>query len=109
MQLKHLIILTLFIASAIFYYYITDPIQTQTTKATQIIDGDTIKIETGQTIRLVGINAPEKSMPFYNEAKKYLLSSFVDLIFDEKKNKGCIRVGGWRVVGYFSIVGGVSK
>jgi micrococcal nuclease len=72
MNKKTIIIITLFIISAIFYYQITDPVKTQTSQVSQIIDGDTIKLTTGQTIRLKGINTPEKSQPFYTEAKNYL-------------------------------------
>jgi len=36
-----------------------------------VIDGDTIKTDKG-TIRLAGINAPEKGQPYYQEAKDFL-------------------------------------
>ncbi len=72
MNKKPIIILTLFITSAIFYYHITDSTQTQTFQVSRIIDGDTIKTSSGITIRLIGINTPEKSQLFYTEAKNYL-------------------------------------
>jgi len=37
----------------------------------RVIDGDTL-ICGNQTIRLLGINTPEKKMPYYQEAKDYL-------------------------------------
>jgi len=37
----------------------------------RVIDGDTI-VCGNQTIRLLGINTPEKKMPYYEEAKDYL-------------------------------------
>ena len=37
----------------------------------RVIDGDTIVCD-NQTIRLLGINTPEKKMPYYKEAKDYL-------------------------------------
>jgi endonuclease YncB( thermonuclease family) len=40
---------------------------------TSVTDGDTIKIG-NQTIRLLGINTPEKGEPYYQEAKEYLSS-----------------------------------
>lgn len=40
---------------------------------TSVTDGDTIKIG-NQTIRLLGINTPEKGEPYYLEAKEYLSS-----------------------------------
>jgi micrococcal nuclease len=51
-----------------------------TTKVTRVIDGDTFETETGEIVRLIGINAPEISDVFGQEAKQYLL----DLI--ENKN-----------------------
>ena len=37
-----------------------------------VIDGDTIELRNGAIIRLTGINAPEKDMYFYEEAKKFM-------------------------------------
>lgn len=42
------------------------------TKVTRVIDGDTFETETGEKIRLIGINAPEISDLFGLEAKQYL-------------------------------------
>lgn len=39
-----------------------------TTKVTRIIDGDTFETETGEKVRLIGINAPEISDIFGQEA-----------------------------------------
>ncbi|MFH0712080.1 MAG: thermonuclease family protein [archaeon] len=72
MNKKSLIILILFFTSAIFYYHITDPTQTQTFQITRVIDGDTIETSTNIQIRLLGINTPEKSQPFYTEATNFL-------------------------------------
>jgi micrococcal nuclease len=41
-------------------------------KVTDVIDGDTIVIERANYIRLIGINAPEKNQPYYEEAKEFL-------------------------------------
>jgi micrococcal nuclease len=46
----------------------------ETTKVTRIIDGDTFEVESGEIVRLIGINAPEISDIFGHEAKKYLSS-----------------------------------
>jgi micrococcal nuclease len=43
-----------------------------TTKVTRVIDGDTFETETGEKVRLIGINAPEISDIFGEEAKQYL-------------------------------------
>ena len=41
-------------------------------KVTEIIDGDTLVIERGNYIRLIGINAPEKNQEYYNESIDFL-------------------------------------
>jgi len=43
-----------------------------TTEVKRIIDGDTFETETGEKVRLIGINAPEISDIFGKEAKQYL-------------------------------------
>ena len=43
-----------------------------TTRVTRIIDGDTFETETGEKVRLIGINAPEISDIFGQEAKEHL-------------------------------------
>ncbi|SFQ12832.1 micrococcal nuclease [Parafilimonas terrae] len=45
-----------------------------TTKVTRVIDGDTFETETGEKVRLVGINAPEIRDIFGEEAKQHLIS-----------------------------------
>ncbi|GIU68676.1 MAG: hypothetical protein KatS3mg093_431 [Candidatus Parcubacteria bacterium] len=57
----------------------------------RVIDGDTVS-GNNKTIRLLGINAPEKNEPYYEEAKKFLekevLNKTVSLKFEkEKKDK----------------------
>ncbi len=46
--------------------------KTESALVTQIIDGDTIAIEGGARVRLLGIDTPEKGDFYYNEAKQYL-------------------------------------
>jgi micrococcal nuclease len=46
----------------------------RTEKVTEVIDGDTFKIETGQPVRLLGINAPEINDPGGDIAKDMLFS-----------------------------------
>ncbi len=38
----------------------------------RVIDGDTIEIEGGESVRLLGINAPERGELYYSEAKEFL-------------------------------------
>lgn len=74
MELKHIIITILFLTSSLFYYNLTESSSfLKTTQVTRIIDGDTIKIQNDQTLRLLGINTPEKNQPYYQEAKQFLI------------------------------------
>lgn len=38
---------------------------------TTVIDGDTIRLEDGRTVRYLGVNTPEYGQPFYEEAKRF--------------------------------------
>jgi micrococcal nuclease len=40
----------------------------------EVVDGDSLILEDGSKVRLIGINAPEKGYPFYNKAKLHLSS-----------------------------------
>ncbi len=39
---------------------------------TNVADGDTLELSSGQKVRLIGINTPEKNQPYFEEAKKSL-------------------------------------
>jgi len=60
------------------------------TKVTRIIDGDTFETEAGEKVRLIGINAPEITDIFGEEAKQHLAQIIegqtVDLIADHISN-----------------------
>lgn len=53
---------------------------------TYIVDGDTLDVDTGERVRLICINTPERGEYYYSEAKEYLksltLNKEVDLIKD---------------------------
>lgn len=49
-----------------------------TIKVTRIIDGDTFETEKGEKVRLIGINAPEISDFFGQEARRYLSNLIQD-------------------------------
>ena len=73
MNIKPLIIAILFITSGLFYYNLTDATPTsETFQVFKVIDGDTIELSTSQRVRLKGINTPESSMQFFQEAKEFL-------------------------------------
>jgi micrococcal nuclease len=40
----------------------------------RVIDGDTVKIDNNESVRLLGINTPEKGEKYYKEAKEFLES-----------------------------------
>jgi endonuclease YncB( thermonuclease family) len=46
--------------------------QADTISCTSIIDGDTFRLETGDTVRLIGIDAPELSQPGGELSREYL-------------------------------------
>lgn len=47
--------------------------QSQTKLVTEVVDGDTLVVEGGLRVRLLGINAPEKGEAGYQEAKTLLV------------------------------------
>jgi len=49
-------------------------------EVTRVIDGDTLEIEGGKKVRLIGINTPEKGQPYYKEATDKL----EDLVLDKE-------------------------
>ncbi|MEM5797374.1 MAG: thermonuclease family protein [Candidatus Aenigmatarchaeota archaeon] len=53
-------------------YIVLVKIPEKTFNVTKVLDGDTIEIETGEKVRLLGINAPEINEHYYQEAKDRL-------------------------------------
>jgi endonuclease YncB( thermonuclease family) len=52
----------------------------------RVIDGDTIELGDGSTVRLLGINTPEKKMPLSNESKNFL-NQFVNKTISLEKDQ----------------------
>lgn len=86
------IIVALVIAVATFFYILTGDEDVlfwqndtknehieQTHHVTRVIDGDTFVIETGERVRMIGIDTPEQGQIYYQEAKEHLK----DLINDQ--------------------------
>lgn len=48
--------------------------QNKQARVSFVIDGDTIIIENGQRVRLIGLDTPEKDACYYSEARDYLIS-----------------------------------
>ncbi|MCD4806902.1 MAG: thermonuclease family protein [Methanococcoides sp.] len=40
---------------------------------TEVIDGDTVVISSGERVRLIGVDTPEVGEPYYSEAKQYMV------------------------------------
>jgi endonuclease YncB( thermonuclease family) len=59
-------------------------------KVVRVIDGDTIELENGQKVRLIGIDTPERGCPGYQEAKKNMqdlvLAKRIILVTDGKQD-----------------------
>ncbi len=51
---------------------LTPPPETTSAIVSEVIDGDTIKLQNGERVRLLGINTPEKGQPYYEEATNRL-------------------------------------
>ncbi len=92
-----LAIIIILIDLAYFYPKLTGEAiyELRTANVTKVIDGDTIETDIGK-VRFLGINTPEKKMPYYNEAKSYLeefLGKTVEIeVYGEDKYK--------RILGY---------
>jgi micrococcal nuclease len=72
---KKILVLIIFalIAVAVFLVYREfTPSSRDSYDVSQIIDGDTIRLSTGEKVRLIGINAPERDQPYYNAATQKL-------------------------------------
>lgn len=92
-------ITALIFLAIILFFYVKQPWEAETSKieirgiegqklVTKIIDGDTVIVEEGDTVRLLGIDADEKGYPCYEPAKKRLeeliLNKKVDLEADKE-------------------------
>jgi micrococcal nuclease len=56
----------LFVTSLLFF-----PSLVSAATVAAVIDGDTIRLDDGRTVRYLGVNTPERSQPFYEEAKRF--------------------------------------
>lgn len=59
-----IIIGTIFVNCAIKH----ETVEKNTATISKVIDGDTVELETGERVRLLGINAPEMGQPYHEEA-----------------------------------------
>ena len=76
---KKIILILLLIIALLTILIIVISIKQQKNIAVDVIDGDTFMLATGEKVRLIGIDAPEKGEQYYNESKEML----EDLILDK--------------------------
>jgi len=79
---KVIIFLLIVILIAINYFWIDNKLtnfiidsQYETVVVKRVIDGDTIELDNGKKVRLLGINTPEKGEEYYHEAKNFLIDN----------------------------------
>lgn len=72
-------------------------------KVKEVIDGDTIVLQSGEHVRYIGIDTPEKDQPFYREAKelnqKLVEAKEIRIEFDVQKKDKYGRLLGYVYVG----------
>lgn len=71
----------------------------------EVTDGDTLKLSTGKTFRLYGINAPEIKEPYFKEAKMFTQNLVLnkEISFEQEENYKEDKFG--RILGYVFIDG----
>ncbi|MGC9309640.1 MAG: thermonuclease family protein [Candidatus Nanoarchaeia archaeon] len=93
--MKKIVIVVLVIVTGIIYYFWAAP-SMQAVRVDEVIDGDTLIVEGDIRVRLKSVNAPEKGMLGYEDAKDFLDR------FEGKQvwldNQGADRYG--RILGY---------
>ena len=71
---------------------------------TRIVDGDTVEISSGDHIRLLGINTPERGEKYYKEAKEFLESLILNQSVELEYGKDKTDLYG-RILGYLFLKG----
>jgi len=73
MKWKLYIVIFLIISSGIVFYFAAEPtLAREVVFVSRVIDGDTLEVLSGDKIRLLGINTPEKGMANWEEARLFL-------------------------------------
>jgi len=108
MQWSVYFIFILFLTTGIFYYrWASNDVGTkQMVFVSRVIDGDTAVLSSGERIRFLGENSPEKNQPFHDAAMNYLrkLVSGKNVII---KRMGVGKYG--RTLGYVYVDGKLSN
>jgi endonuclease YncB( thermonuclease family) len=74
MKLRHYIFALILIPILLLFRFVVDIGEKKpgVYVVTRIIDGDTVKLDNRETLRLSGIDTPEEGEPFYDDAKFYM-------------------------------------
>lgn len=82
---------------------VISPIQNPT--VIEVTDGDTMKLSSGQTFRLYGINSPEIKEPYFEEAKAFTQNLVLnkEISFEQEENYKVDKFG--RSLGYVFVSG----
>ena len=72
---------------------------------TEVTDGDTLRLSTGQTFRLYGVNAPEVKEPLFEEAKAFTQNMVLnkEVTLEQEENYQEDKFG--RTLGYLFVDG----
>ncbi|MGQ9461713.1 MAG: thermonuclease family protein [Candidatus Fervidibacter sp.] len=83
-----LILLLLLLAVPLYRHFNLKPTE-KSLKVVKVVDGDTVVLSDGRTVRYIGIDAPERGQPFYEAAKnfnrKLVQGRAVELEFDVER------------------------
>ena len=102
--IKIIIVIFLLVSSFIGYYNLTGKTiySEEQVYVSRAVDGDTVDSSIGK-IRLLGINTPEKKMPYYSEAKEFLKNLTEGKTVKVVKIEGNTRDKYGRMLGYIFI------
>jgi micrococcal nuclease len=62
-------------------------IQKEVSIVQRVVDGDTLALDNGEKVRLLGINTPEKGEKYYTEAKAFVESKVLNKTIELEKGK----------------------
>ncbi len=77
-KLPLVIVLILALIGMVLLSLLPEPTKSEEKIVTKIIDGDTVVVSGGDTVRLLGMDTDEKGYPCYNVAKKRLEALVLD-------------------------------
>ncbi len=80
------LVISILITSVIagnYLFFTVDSVEREKVIIIRVLDGDTVELEDGRTIRLVNINTPEKKFPYSELAKNYLIAFLNEEIYLE--------------------------